>query len=408
MKILFVHNFCTHYTKPVFEKLASLHDILFLFFTKGDDRFWLAEHGVKHGSFPHKYLRGYRVLGTVFSLQLVRELLVGRYDICIKCVNGKFAVAAAFGIAKLRGKPFVLYTGIWAPVRTGLHRFTAPLLHALYRNCDAIVVYGTHVRRALQAVGVGTEKIFVAPHAVDNSAYNRDVAIEEIVALRQAFGIEPNNRIVLYVGRFDPIKGLDYLLEAMSRLRGLNAVLVLAGTGESRDLLEQQAQDLGIESRVRFTGYVSPEQTVVWYAAATVAVLPSITMNSGRELWGLVVNEAMNQGTPVIATEAVGAAAGELLADQVNGRVVRERDSQALAAAIEQIVADPEARERMSRNARRIIAAWNQERMAEGFTEAIEYIGAKQGGTIGTHVQRHGTPTAAEADRLRRRPVQQL
>jgi glycosyltransferase involved in cell wall biosynthesis len=93
----------------------------------------------------------------------------------------------------------------------------------------------------------------------------------------------------------------------------------------------------------------------------------------GKEPWGLVVNEVMNQGVPVVATAAVGAAAGGLVQSGVNGVVVPERDSAALAQAMERILTDAKLREEMSQNARRIIAEWNNERMVQGFQQAIAY-----------------------------------
>ena len=96
-------------------------------------------------------------------------------------------------------------------------------------------------------------------------------------------------------------------------------------------------------------------------------------MPTGKETWGLVVNEAMNQGVPVVATDAVGAAAGGLVQSGVNGFIVPERDSTALGEAIGYILNDDVLRAKMSRNARRIIAGWDNERMVNGFQRAIQY-----------------------------------
>ena len=85
-------------------------------------------------------------------------------------------------------------------------------------------------------------------------------------------------------------------------------------------------------------------------------------MPTGKEPWGLVVNEAMNQGVPVVVTEAVGAAAGGLVQSGRNGFVVPERNSAALAQAIERILTDAKLRKEMSQNSRQIIAGWDNER----------------------------------------------
>jgi glycosyltransferase involved in cell wall biosynthesis len=181
---------------------------------------------------------------------------------------------------------------------------------------------------------------------------------------------------VLYVGRLERIKGLDILLTAFAKTEISDAVLVLAGTGSEQFALQQQAMRLGILPSVRFTGYIPVERMVSYYASACVAVLPSITTPTGKECWGLVVNEAMNQGVPVIATEAVGAAAGGLVQHGMNGLIVPEGDAGALAAALRHILSHPELRETMSRNARTSILAWDNERMVAGFLRALEYVGA--------------------------------
>jgi glycosyltransferase involved in cell wall biosynthesis len=150
--------------------------------------------------------------------------------------------------------------------------------------------------------------------------------------------------------------------------------LVLAGMGSERLKLERFAREKGIADRVRFVGYVPPDKTVPYYAIAWVHVLPSITTPAFKEPWGLVVNEAFNQGVPVVATDAVGATAGGLVQDDVNGFVVPERDSAALAHVLQSILDDHNLSEQLSQNARRIIADWDNERMVLGFRQAIEYV----------------------------------
>jgi glycosyltransferase involved in cell wall biosynthesis len=140
-----------------------------------------------------------------------------------------------------------------------------------------------------------------------------------------------------------------------------------------RENLKALVLEHGIQEKTRFVGYVSPEEALTYYAIADLFVLPSVTMPTGKEPWGLVVNEAMNQGLSVIATDAVGAAAGGLVHAGVNGFIVPERDIEALARAIERILSDENVREQMSEKSRQVIAAWDNERMVEGFQLAIEY-----------------------------------
>ena len=88
--------------------------------------------------------------------------------------------------------------------------------------------------------------------------------------------------------------------------------------------------DIGINDEVRFPGFVSREDLVIYYSISNVFVLPSVTTPAGKEPWGLVVNEAFNQGVPVVASEAVGAAAGGLVKDEINGFIIREQDDETI------------------------------------------------------------------------------
>ena len=156
-------------------------------------------------------------------------------------------------------------------------------------------------------------------------------------------------------------------------------MLLIVGDGSMRQRLKDLVLEQGLQESTRFVGYVSPEEALTYYATADLFVLPSITMPSGKEPWGLVVNEAMNQGLPVIATEAVGAAAGGLVQSGINGFVVPERDCPALTQAIDRIMADDNLQEKMSANALRIVAGWDNERMVKGFEQAIEYAIRRKG-----------------------------
>ena len=386
MKVAFVTNICAHYRVKTFETLARYYNVDYYFFSVGDEWYWQQQHGARTGNFHYEYLPGVRLGRTRFTPTLPWKLWRGNYDVYIKCINGRFALPVTYLIARLKRKPFILWTGIWMRLQTPFHRLAWPLTRYIYRHADAIVVYGEHVKRYLMSEGVPDERIFVAAHAVENEVYNRVVSEDEKQALRQQLDIASYRKVILFLGRLEEVKGLTYLLEAFASLRRDDAVLVLAGTGSEKGRLQRLSQELGIAENLRFAGYVPPEKTILYYAVAYVYAFPSITMPYGKETWGLVVNEAFNQGVPVIATDAVGAAAGGLVQDAINGFVVPERDSMALAQALQRILDDPDLRERLSRNARQIIAGWDNERMVLGFRQAIEFT---------TIVQAHRQPNDA-------------
>jgi glycosyltransferase involved in cell wall biosynthesis len=373
-RVAFVTNFCAHYRVRTFEILAQHYSVAYYFFSAGKEWYWQQQHGTQRGNFRHEYLPGFQIAGTRLTPTLPWKLMAGGYDVYIKCINGRFALPATYLAARLRRRPFILWTGIWMTLKTPLHRAIFPVTRYIYRHSDAVVTYGEHVKRYLVDQGVAAEKIFPARHAVDNGLYSRQVSDEEKATLRQRLNLGPADRVLLYLGRLEIVKGVAYLIRAFHELDRAGVKLVLAGDGSERNSLERLAKELGILNQVRFVGYVEPANAAPYYALAEALVLPSITVPSGKETWGLVVNEAMNQGVPVIATDAVGAAAGGLVQDGVNGFIVPERDSDALASALRRILDDPALRQRMSRNAREIVAGWDNEQMVLGFRNAVEYV----------------------------------
>jgi glycosyltransferase involved in cell wall biosynthesis len=378
IRVAFVTNICAHYRVKTFERLAKLCDVDFLFYSAGNEWYWQQNHGVRKGNFRHTYLSGFYLTQRVRVVpSLVTKLWQTNYDVYIKCINGRFALPVTYLTARLRRKPFILWTGIWMSLDTRFHRFVFPLTLWVYRHADAIVTYGEHVKRYLTSLKIEPEKIFSAPHAMDNSMYNRVVSEHEKLTLRTALNIQ-TKKTILYLGRLEEVKGVQYLIQGFVLLKPKDLKLIIAGDGSVRSDLEALVREQGIENNVCFAGYVPPETAPAYYAIADLLVLPSVTTPTGKETWGLVVNEAMNQGLPVVATDAVGAAAGGLVQSGVNGFVVPERDSRALAEAIERILNDDALRAKMSQNARRIIRGWDNERMVQGFKQAIEYALRRQ------------------------------
>jgi glycosyltransferase involved in cell wall biosynthesis len=375
-RVAFVTTFCPHHREETFRLLSKYHDLEYFFFSAGGEWYWQREHGVRSGDFRHHYLWGVNVGRTRVSPSLPVGLWRGRYDVFVKCINGRFALPVTYLIARLRRRPFVLWTGIWMRLRTPAHQLAFPLTRYIYRHADAIVTYGDHVRDYLVSEGVDEAKIFVAHHAVDNAQYSRVVPDAELRALRESLGIDHDKKVVLFLGRLAPEKGLEYLVEAFAALKRDDTVLVLAGTGTEREGIERAARLAGVAESVIITGHVKAESAITYYALATVCVLPSVTLPAVKELWGLVVNEAMNQGVPVIASDAVGAAAGGLVRNNVNGFIVPERDAASLTERMKQVLDDAQLRARLSDAARAAIREWDNERMVRGFRDAIEYVTA--------------------------------
>ncbi len=154
--------------------------------------------------------------------------------------------------------------------------------------------------------------------------------------------------IIGVAARLSPMKGIEYLLDALGILNhhGIKFKLKVAGEGNYRTVLEQRARDAGITQQICFLGYV--ENMPAFYQSIDLFVLPSFT-----EGFPLSVLEAMATGIPVVAS-AVGGIP-EILRDEIDGFLFPSGDTVALSVAIQRMIGDKDLRQRMAQNARQRI-----------------------------------------------------
>jgi glycosyltransferase involved in cell wall biosynthesis len=307
----------------------------------------------------------------------VRLAASGRYRAVIAGLDGRIALPGAYAAARARRVPFVLWATIWAHPRTAAHALSFPPTRHLYRAADAVATYGPHVSRYVESYRGAGEGVVVAPQAVDVDHFAAPVAAADRTAARERAGGPGTELLVLYVGRLVREKGIATLVEGWRRAQlGAGARLALAGGGPLEQTVARDAPD------ARLLGQVDRDGLPALYAAADVVVLPSIQTASFREPWGLVVNESMLQRTPVVASDAVGAAAGGLVRDGRNGFVVPAGDPDALATRLRALAADAGLRTAMGDAARADAAAYTPAAWAAGMAQALTAACVKRGGGV--------------------------
>ncbi len=292
---------------------------------------------------------------------IARLAASGRFRAVVAGLSGRVALPAAYLGARRAGVPFVLWATIWAHPRTPAHALSYLPLRHLYRRADAIVTYGSHVSGYVRAKGAH-QTVVEAPQSVDDAFWSAPAT-----PLRRA----PFQ--AMFVGRLTGEKGIKVLLEAWS-LSGLSAptaALALVGDGPIR------ARAVAT-SAVLAEGPRSAGEVRNFYAGSDVVVLPSVPTRDFLEPWGLVVNEAFDQGVPVIATDAVGAVAGGLVRHEETGLVVPAGDAGALAAALVRLEGDRELRERLGAAAREAVRPFSHAAWAAGFSRALAAVGSSQ------------------------------
>jgi glycosyltransferase involved in cell wall biosynthesis len=295
---------------------------------------------------------------------LARLAASRRYRAVICPTGGRAALLATWAGARAARVPLILWASLWAHPRSAAHALSYLPLRRLYRSADAVVTYGPHVSAYVAARGA--RNVQIAPQSVDNGFWSAPAGAP--AAPGWPAQAAP---LFLFVGRDAPGKGLGVLLQAWRRsgLGERGAALLLAGERGS-------AAPAGREpAGVHALGTLAPEQLRSVYAAADVLVVPSVPTATFREPWGLVVNEAMNRSVAVVASDAVGAAAGGLVRNGETGLVVAAGDSGALATAMERLAAEAELRGRLGEAGNRAIAAYTHEAWSDGFSRALGTVG---------------------------------
>ena len=187
-------------------------------------------------------------------------------------------------------------------------------------------------------------EVLVLPNGVDLArfdALSRDKA-------RIRLGIGENEKVALFVGNINPVKGVEYLIEGMGSLAGKfpQARLFIVGRDMQNGKIQHLVRERNLQAKVVFTGFVPPAQIPQYMIAADVFVLPSVT-----EGFPNVLLEAMAAGLPLVSTDVCGLP--EIVEDGENGLLVPPEDPQGLAEAISRLLDDEDLRKRMGKNARK-------------------------------------------------------
>jgi glycosyltransferase involved in cell wall biosynthesis len=255
--------------------------------------------------------------------------------------------ASARRLARAAGQPFVftyhtLYDRYahYVPLPRAMVARRAIRWSARFADtADLVLAPSDFVARRLRAQGV-RRPVEVLPTGIDLDRFRPG----DRSAARQALGFDAGDRLLLYVGRLDREKNLEFLLDAVARVRIPRVRLVLVGRGTQAAVLRRAAAALGLGDRVDLRGGSLPDGLPAYYRAADAFVFASTT-----ETQGLAVLEAMACGLPVVAVRASGIE--EVVAEGVSGLLVPE-DAAAFSAATAQVLTDADLAAKLALGAR--------------------------------------------------------
>ena len=227
-----------------------------------------------------------------------------------------------------------------------LYPLIKPLESALLRRADRIIVTSPQYLEDSVPLRPYRDKAFVVPNAVDAASLElRDGDLDAIRSIRRRYD---GRKIVLFVGRHIHYKGLPYLLEA-ERYVHSDSVFVIAGNGPLTEELRKQTDS----KRVYFVGRISDDELRQYLHAASVFAFPSVTKN---EAFGLALAEAMYCHTPAVTFTIHGSGVNWVSLNGVTGIEVTNRDANALAKALDTLLADDALRQRMGEAAHRRVS----------------------------------------------------
>jgi len=304
-----------------------------------------------------------------YYLPAIAKRQVKDFDIIHMHEHRSLLTAIVYHYARKYGVPYVLQSHGSLPRmgKQGLKKLYDWVWgYRILRDATKVIALTETETEQCRIMGVDEDKIEIIPNGIDLSEYEN---LPEKGEFRKKYGIQDNEKIILYLGRIHKTKGIDLLISAYADLikKLDNVRLVIVGPDDGfLPFLKKQVKDLKINHKVLFTGPLYGKEKLEAYVDADVFVLPSI-----YETFPNTVLEACACGTPVIATKA------KHKHDWIHNKVgyVVERDKHHLQNAIVKILKDEQLRKNLGKEGKRLIKQrFNWEKIVEKFEDIYSSV----------------------------------
>ena len=374
-KITILTEIIAPYRIPVFNALSrnenvALH-VIFLAETDASLRQWRVYKDEIQFSYEVLRSRRWRIgkRNMLLNAGMRKALSAASPDSVICGGYNYLASWEALAWARRKSIPFFLWSeSNRQDARSG--RTTVEFLKREFlKRCAGFVVPGKSAHTYLESLGVSADRIITAPNAVDNEVFARQAKAvkqnENIFSRKLALPA----RYILYAGRLVREKGVFDLLDAYSRLAAdLRSVvsLVYVGDGAAREELQTRAKEIS-PGEVLYSGFIHRDEIASFYSFADVLVLPTHS-----DTWGLVVNEGMACGLPIIVSNVAGCVS-DLVDDGWNGYSVLPKNPKRLAEVLESLLKDTEKILSMGEHSRQRIQHYSPEACAQGLAQVAAF-----------------------------------
>lgn len=365
MKVLVLWRGPSPYRVDFFNELGKLCDLTVLFERTPEqipdkERNWFHEN---YDHFNAIYLKSQKLGKTVISFKQFKYLWHHKeYDYIIVGMYSTWIQMMSIIFMKLLGIPYILNSDGGFIKKESI--FLRLMKHFFISNASAYLASSSGTAKYLQYYGA-SKKIFVYPFT---TSFKKDVykqiSLNEKINCRKSIGAK-ENVIVLFSGQFIYRKGIDVLLNAARHIDGKCGIYIVGGKATQEYLSIVSRYSL---KNIHFVDFKTPKELAVFYEAADIYVLPT-----REDIWGLVINEAMSYGLPVITTDKCLAGL-ELIENGKNGYTVPVDNPTELAKYINILADDIKLRESISNNNKLKIQEYNLENMAKSHFTFLKNI----------------------------------
>ena len=350
------------YRTNLFNELGKYCDLTVCFEQKNEqsrNKNWFAEDSQHFETIPLKH---WDKKVSRIKFDILNQFKKKKYDLAIAYEYSTITAILFMIICRLKKIPYLInMDGNFTnpnPIKYILKKF-------LISGASGCLAGGEHAKNYFLYYGALEKNIYLHHFT---SLYVSDILgsplrYQEKRVICEELQLQHFSKVVITVGRFIKSKRIDVLIAAWKPIPD-DWVLVIVGEGELEDEYKNQIETLGLKN-IKFTGHLEIKKLRQYYLASDLFVLPT-----ELDVWGLVVNEALASGLPVITTDKCIAGL-ELIVSEFNGFIVSVGDPEQLSKKIKEILLDEEKRSMFSGNALKSISNYTYESVAQSHMAAL-------------------------------------
>lgn len=373
-KVAIIHNIIAPYRFPLFNELSKQKgiDVTVLFMTDGaKNRKWDLTQYTDQMKFKYKVLPNwkFRLPITDYTEYIINPTIITElcnYDCVITAGWLDFSCQMTYLLKEILGYKYIIWSESTINEPSWQRSIAMPYVTWALKRASSYIAIGTRSKEYLESLGAPSQKIVTAYSTVDTPHFTKRYFEERPnkKRLREKFHIDEQALVCLYVGQFIERKNVTQLIMAVGAMKSRHKIqLILMGYGPLQRSYEALAKTLHVNLLIVPHGEV--EVLTKIYTASDIFILPS-----KEETWGLVVNEAMASGLPVLVSNKVGSVS-DLVEVGKNGFIFSPNSPAQLSFLIESLLNNPGILETMSRESLRIIENKSPLEASKSFARAI-------------------------------------